>query len=88
VPRRRTTPPADATPGLTVHRIDPHNVYLVDQLRQLLRLRDSTIRREVREGRLRIAKRAGRYYLLGSWILEWLEAGEVRRRTPGRNGVP
>ena len=69
------TPPAVAS-------IDPTAVYFVDQARQVLRLRASTIRREVREGRLRIAKRAGRYYLLGEWILEWLRAGELPQRKP------
>jgi len=47
----------------------------------------STIRREVREGRLRVSKRCGRYYLLGEWLLEWIAGGEVKRRvTPSTNG--
>lgn len=62
-----------------VHVIDPTAVYFVDDARQILRLKESTIRREVRGGRLRVAKRAGRYYLLGEWILEWNRSGEVRR---------
>jgi hypothetical protein len=65
--------------------IDPNAVFLLDQVQALLRLRRSTVRREVREGRLRVSKRAGRYYLLGEWVLEWLRAGEVRR-PPGTNG--
>jgi hypothetical protein len=64
----------------TPHVIHPTAVYFVDEAKRILRLRDSTIRREVREGRLRIAKRAGRYYLLGEWLLEWLRAGELKRR--------
>jgi hypothetical protein len=41
----------------------------------------------VREGRLRIARRAGRYYILGRWLLEWLEGGELPpRQPPDRNG--
>jgi hypothetical protein len=35
--------------------------------------------REFRKKRLRYAKRAGRVWVLGSWVLEWLEAGEVKR---------
>jgi hypothetical protein len=64
----------------TVHTINPNSVYFRDDARQILRLKESTIRREIREGRLRVAKRAGRYFLLGEWILEWIRAGEVRRR--------
>jgi hypothetical protein len=28
---------------------------------------------------LRCSKRAGRYWILGEWLLEWLRGGEVRR---------
>lgn len=59
-----------------VHVIDPNGVYFPDTFRALFRLKESSLRREVREGRLRIAKRAGRYYLLGKWILEWIVGGE------------
>jgi hypothetical protein len=51
---------------------------------QALKLKTSTIRREVKAGRLRVSKRAGRYYLLGSWILEWLAGGELPRRKGGQ----
>src|SRR5262245_10814092 len=60
--------------------IDSRAVFSVDEARQLLHLRKSSIRREVREGRLRISKRCGRYYLLGQWIWEWLERGELKSR--------
>jgi hypothetical protein len=33
---------------------------------------------------LRIAKRAGKYYILGKWLIEWIEGGEVRRRSTER----
>lgn len=62
------------------HVIAPDAVYFVEDAQRALRLKKSTIRREVREGRLRISKRAGRYFLLGEWILEWIRAGEVTRR--------
>jgi hypothetical protein len=65
---------------IAVHVVEPTGVYFVDTFRKLFRLRKSTLRREVREGRLRISKRAGRYYLLGEWILEWLRGGELPRR--------
>jgi hypothetical protein len=60
--------------------VEPTAVYFVDTFKALFRLRTSTVRREVRAGRLRIAKRAGRYYLLGEWILEWLREGELPRK--------
>lgn len=78
---KRAPKPAPATDSGHVHVIDPNAVFLVDDARRLLRLRASTIRREVREGRLRIAKRAGRYYILGTWLLQWITEGELRRRT-------
>jgi hypothetical protein len=64
------------------HVIHPTAVYSVEDARQILKLQKSTIRRELREGRIRVAKRAGRYFLLGEWLLEWLRAGELKRRRP------
>jgi hypothetical protein len=81
--RRRSPGTAEQDPpasAVAVHAVVPTGVYFVDTFRKLFRLRKSTVRREVREGRLRIAKRAGRYYLLGKWVLQWLEEGELPRR--------
>jgi hypothetical protein len=61
-----------------IHVIDPNGIYFLDQAQSILRLRKSTIRREHREGRLRIARRAGRIIILGRWLLEWVAAGEVK----------
>ena len=66
--------------------IDPNAVWSLGAFQEDFGTSKSTVRREVRGKRLRVAKRAGRYYILGKWILEWLEAGEVRRRSPERNG--
>jgi hypothetical protein len=71
-----------ATPAPAITVIEPHAVLFVDDAIRILRLKLSTVRREVRQGRLRISKRAGRYYMLGEWILEWLRAGELPRRAP------
>jgi hypothetical protein len=79
---RSTPPAAELAAALRVHTINPHSVYFPDQLRAWLRFKASTLRREVRAGRLRIAKRGGRYYVLGAWLLEWLQDGEVPRRRP------
>jgi hypothetical protein len=69
------------------HVIEANGVYFLDTAQAILRLRDSTIRREVRERRLRIAKRAGRYYILGRWLIEWIERGEIRRADDNRQGA-
>jgi hypothetical protein len=59
------------------HVIEPSAVYTVESLRAALGLPKSTVGREVRLGRLRVTKRAGKYFILGSWVLEWLEKGEL-----------
>jgi hypothetical protein len=74
--RRLGARPAAAAP--VVHTIDARSLYFPDTLQAIFRLRKSTIRREWKAGRLRISKRAGRYYVLGEWILEWLRGGEIR----------
>jgi hypothetical protein len=63
-------------------RIDPDDVFLVSELTERLAVKPNTLPREIRQGRLRCAKRAGRHYVLGAWVLQWLQAGEVRRRKP------
>lgn len=81
MPRRPKTPEPAAPPqDPVVPTIDPNSVYFADTFRRQFRLRASTVRREFREGRLRLAKRAGRYFLLGEWILEWLRNGELKPR--------
>jgi hypothetical protein len=73
-------PPAIRLP----HLIYPSAVYTVDDLRRIFGLKGSSVRREVRMKRLRMAKRCGRYFCLGQWILQWLEGGELKPQiTPG-----
>jgi hypothetical protein len=82
--RRQT---ANAAPAaLLVPVIDPYAVYFTDTLQKVFRLRKSTIRREWKEGRLRLAKRAGRYFVLGEWVLEWLRTGELSRKAAQQGG--
>jgi hypothetical protein len=88
MPRRILDPAPPAAQALP-HVIDPRAVYFPEDVRRIFRLKASTIRREVREGRLRVAKRAGRYYLLGAWLLAWIEAGELKRcPAADRGGTP
>ena len=59
--------------------IDPRTVYSLDQARHVLGLAKGCLPREIRLGRLRVSKRAGRYLILGAWLLEWIESGELSR---------
>jgi hypothetical protein len=49
----------------------------MESARAALGLTKTTLGRELRLRRLRCAKRAGRYFILGEWLLEWLRAGEL-----------
>jgi hypothetical protein len=82
----RERQPAAVPDAPAVHVVEANAVYLVEDAIRLFRLKKSTIRREIREGRLRVSKRAGRHYLLGEWLLEWFRAGELPRRSGRRNG--
>jgi len=69
---------------------EPHNilstaVYDLEAARSALALTRTTLNRELRLGRLRVAKRAGKYFLLGEWLLDWLKAGEVSRKRQGES---
>jgi hypothetical protein len=72
------------------HRIDPDEVYTLREAQAALLLGRSTLRRELRSGRLRVSRRSGRHYILGRWLLQWLEEGEIKRRRQecaGGNGA-
>jgi predicted DNA-binding transcriptional regulator AlpA len=75
VPRKDTTPPPARTPPT----IDPHGVYDLITARATLQLAKGCLPREIRLGRLRASKRAGKVFILGAWLLGWIEGGEVRR---------
>lgn len=70
---------ADAVSLLTVPVIDPEAVFTVEQATRTLALAKNCLPREIRLGRLRVAKRAGRYLILGAWVLEWIKGGELPR---------
>jgi hypothetical protein len=68
--------------------LNPRAVYTRLQATALLGLKPSTLATEIRKGRLRVSRRAGRYFILGAWLLEWIERGETssRRRPKGVSG--
>jgi hypothetical protein len=61
------------------HLIQPAAVYDLEAARTALVLSKTTLNRELRLRRLRYAKRAGRYWILGEWLLQWIRDGEARR---------
>jgi hypothetical protein len=69
------------------HVINPTAAYLLAQAQECLGLRKSTLHREIRQGRLRVSKRAGKYFILGQWLLDWIEGGEVKRRLAKRRAA-
>jgi hypothetical protein len=60
--------------------LDPRAVYTRLHATALLGLKPSTLATEIRKGRLRVSRRAGRYFILGAWLLEWIERGETSSR--------
>ena len=62
-----------------IHVIHPSGVYFPDSLRELLRLARAHYAGKF--GKTGSRSETGRaYFILGAWVLEWLEAGEVRKR--------
>jgi hypothetical protein len=72
---------SDSTNRPTTHpptRIRADAVYSLQQAAAVLGLAKGCLPREIRLGRLRVSKRAGRIMILGRWLLEWVESGELR----------
>jgi hypothetical protein len=65
--------------GKALRRVPADAIHRLSEWQAILGLPLHTLGREARLGRLRVAKRAGTTWATGSWIREWLEAGEVRR---------
>jgi hypothetical protein len=72
--RNKSEPDSDPLPPAV---IAPTGVYTAPQVRVMLGLRQSSLRREIREGRLRVNKRCGKYFFLGEQLLDWLRGGEL-----------
>jgi hypothetical protein len=79
--------PARAEPLVILH---PNAVYDAPGVQAALQLKRSTLRREIREGRLRVSRRGGKYLFLGVWLLQWIAGGEVKpkARAAAVNGTP
>jgi hypothetical protein len=66
--------------------IDRDTVYTLAQARAALGLRRDTLSGAIRRGELRVSRRAGRYWFLGAWLLEWIGGGELKCNRPSRGG--
>lgn len=58
--------------------INPLGIYSLLEATGVLAVKPNSLTREVREGRLRVSKRLGRYYFLGEWLIEWIRRGELQ----------
>jgi hypothetical protein len=63
--------------------IDPHSVFTVSTLREVLGLRQGSLPCEIRQKRLKAHKRCGRYFILGSDVLAWIEGAAQSRGQRG-----
>jgi hypothetical protein len=82
----RSTPAAAPAAPPVAQIVDPRAVYTAESFRRAFGLRQSSLRREVREGRLKVYKRCGKYFILGEDVLTWLRGGEVRPRAAAAHG--
>jgi hypothetical protein len=60
--------------------IEPNAAYTFDGVKEEFKLTDRTLRNAIREGQLRVSRRGGCYWFLGSWLLEFFRNGETTRR--------
>jgi hypothetical protein len=70
--------------------IEATEVFDYEAAWKTLGLNKSTIAREVREKRLRVSKRGGKYFFTGAWLLQWVTDGEQqprKRRTRPRTNL-
>jgi hypothetical protein len=79
-PRKRSRVVAEVAPLPPIRVIPPDALFRLDELRALLGLPVSCLKREIRLRRLRVSKRSGRYWCTGEWVREWIETGEVRQQ--------
>ena len=68
--------------------IRPTEVFDKAGLLQTVGIRESTVRREIRLGRLKAYRRGGRYFFLGNDVLDWLRGGLVDQPEEPDAGEP
>jgi hypothetical protein len=84
VPKSARPPAAPLAP---VRVIPPDAILYLSELQTILHLPATCLKREVRLGRLRVARRSGRYMTIGEWVMQWVKNGEVTPKVrPASNG--
>jgi hypothetical protein len=68
--------PREAAPA-PASLVDPRGVYTLAQATRLLGLRRSSLPREIRERRLQVSRRCGKYFIRGIWLISWINAGKL-----------
>lgn len=63
--------------------ISPRAVYSPGQIQKLLGLRRTSIYTEIKKRRLQRSLRCGKVFILGAWVIRWLEEGRVSRTPRG-----
>jgi hypothetical protein len=79
---RRPSASAELVATPAPHIVEAAAVYSLAAAAKALGLRKNSLPREIRAGRLQVSRRCGRYFIVGKWLLEWLERGKVRRKQP------
>jgi hypothetical protein len=82
MPRNQRMPVAEPATAPVVPVIQPTSIFTTKTFREVFGLRPSSLRREVREGRLKVFKRCDKYFILGEEVLAWLRSGTVHGREP------
>jgi hypothetical protein len=72
--------PADPGPFV----VNPNAVYRPSHIASGLQIPVSGVLRYVRNGKLRASRRRGRTLILGQWLIDWLQSGELRRKGSGQ----
>jgi hypothetical protein len=63
--------------------LDPRAVFTVQSATAFLSLNPTSLPRAIRRGELRVSRRGGKYFILGEWLIAWLEGGTRTRRRAG-----
>jgi hypothetical protein len=58
--------------------IHPNAVYDPQSVAAALELPEAIIDHDIDLGKLRCSKRAGRHFIIGQWLLDWVEAAELK----------
>jgi hypothetical protein len=62
--------------------IEPNGIYSPAEVAARLGVSERAIRNAIRRGELRVSKRARTHYILGEWVLLWIEAGTELKPGP------